>query len=383
MLKVAIVCGAGIVSGKEIMALELAKGLRDKGCDVEVVTSFWGNGELRRRLEEERLPAHIMRLGFISATLNLECLRMTAHQMLFWPTLLRSYQRFLKSVRPAKVIHTNWHHVLLLWPLLRPHRDIYWAHEVFADKPQYRRFFSTLTKRIDCFVAVSKAASQSLLKLEVPSNKVVVVYNGISDPVADWVSKSESVAPIIGIVGQIGAWKGHEDLLAAMQLLIKNYPATKLHIFGKGSPDYEALLHRMAVKLKIDDKVVWRGYVSDRDTIFRELAILVVPSRFEEPFGLTAIEAAFFSIPVIASRSGGLLEIVEDGITGLFFECGKIEQLARHLIGLISDTDLRQRMGKVARERAISTFSRDRFVRQFREILELKSPNVAATNSVE
>ena len=87
MVKVAIVCGGGIVSGKEIMALELAKGLRDTGCEVEVVTSFWGNREFLRRLQDENLRAHIMRLGFISATLNLECLRMTAHQMLFWPGL--------------------------------------------------------------------------------------------------------------------------------------------------------------------------------------------------------------------------------------------------------------------------------------------------------
>src|SRR5260370_12371055 len=111
---------------------------------------------------------------------------------------------------------------------------------------------------------------------------------------------------IIGIVGKIGAWKGHEDLLEAMQLLVKSYPATKLYIFGKGSPDYEALLHRMAVNLEIDGNVVWRGYVTDRNAVFRELAILVAPSRFEEPFGPTAVEAAFFSIPVIASRCGGV-----------------------------------------------------------------------------
>src|SRR5947207_9555590 len=151
MVKVAIVCGAGIVSGKEVMALELGEGLREAGFEIHFITSRWGNGEFRRRSHAAGFSTHIMRLGFISASLSLECLRMTAHQLLFWPTLLRSYKRFLKNVRPAKVIHTNWHHVLLLWPLLRSHRDIYWSHEVFADKPQYRRLFCALANRISCF----------------------------------------------------------------------------------------------------------------------------------------------------------------------------------------------------------------------------------------
>src|SRR5436305_4308644 len=138
MLKVAIICGAGIVSGKEIMALELAEGLRDKDCAVELITSFWGNGEFRRRSHAAGFPTHIMRLGFISATLNLECMRMTAHQMLFWPSLSLTYKRFLNQVRPTKIVHTNWQHALLLSPFLNRERDIYWVHEVVPDEPQYR-----------------------------------------------------------------------------------------------------------------------------------------------------------------------------------------------------------------------------------------------------
>jgi hypothetical protein len=82
---VAIVCGAGIVSGKEIMALELAEGLRGEGCEVEVVTSYWGQRRFGRRSRAAGFPTHIMRLGFISATLTFESSRMTAHQMISGP----------------------------------------------------------------------------------------------------------------------------------------------------------------------------------------------------------------------------------------------------------------------------------------------------------
>ena len=383
MTKVAIVCGAGIVSGKEVMALELAKGLREEGCTVEMITSFWGNGEFRRRSHAAGFPTHIMRLGFISATLNLECLRMTAHQMLFWPTLLMSYQRFLKSVRPAKVIHTNWHHVLLLWPLLRPHRDIYWAHEVFADKPQYRRFFSALSDRVSCFIAVSQAAAQSLIQLGVPSKKIAVVYNGITDPAGGQLSNCKNGATNIGIVGQIGAWKGHEDLLSAFQIILRTYPAAQLHVFGKAGSEYEAFLRSRAHDLGVDSNLVWCGFNENLSQIYDEVTILVVPSRCVESFGLTALEAAFFGVPVVASRLGGLSEVVDDGVTGYLFEPGDIGQLAQHLIHLLGNPKLRSNMGRKARERAISVFSRDRFVREFCEVLELKSSNVAATSSVE
>jgi glycosyltransferase involved in cell wall biosynthesis len=378
MLKVAIVCGAGIVSGKEIMVLELAEGLRDKDCAVEMVTSFWGNGEFRRRSHAAGFPTHIMRLGFISATLNLECLRMTAHQLLFWPTLLRSYKRFLKNVRPAKVIHTNWHHVLLLWPLLRPHRDIYWSHEVFADKPQYRRLFCALANRISRFVAVSKVAAESLLKLGIPSNKVVVIYNGIADLAAGQVGRSENGTPVIGIVGQIGSWKGHEDLLDAFQMLLRTQPSAQLHIFGRAGSEYEAFLRRRAHELG----VVWRGFLEDHSKIYVDLSILAVPSRSEDTLPTSAIEAGFFGVPVVASRRGGLPEIVQDRVTGLLFENGDVQQLAQHLRTFLSDAELRNNMGRKARERATSLFGRDRFVREFCEILELKSSNVAATSSI-
>jgi glycosyltransferase involved in cell wall biosynthesis len=370
MLKVAIVCGAGIVSGKEIMAMELAKGLRDKGCKVEMITSRWGNGDFRRRLEDEKLPAHIMRLGFISATLNFECMRMTAHQMLFWPKLLMDYGRFLRKSRPRKVIHTNWHHVLLLWPFLNSERDIYWSHEVFAEKPQYRWLISALGNRISCLVAVSKAGAHSLLKLGVPEQKAILIYNGISDPVAARSIKSEDAVLTVGIVGQIGAWKGHEDLLVAFKIVLEPQPSAELHIFGRPSSEYGRFLRGRAAQLGVQRNVIWRGFIDDPAKIYGDLSVLVVPSRSEDTLPTAAIEAGFFGIPVIASDKGGLPEIVEDQVTGLLFPSGDIQQLASALKKLLNDSILREDMGRNARSRVVRKFSRDRFIGDFFRLLE-------------
>ena len=370
MPKVAIVCGAGIVSGKEIMALELAKGLRDKGCEVEVVTSSWGNGEFRRRLQDENLPAHIMRLGFISATLNFDCMRMTAHQMLFWPTLLRSYRQVLCKIRPDKIIHTNWHHLLLLWPFLNLKRDLFWVHDIVL--PRYRRLFRSFERRLNAFVPVSHAVAKSIEKLGIPKTKIHVIYSGIEDPAqGPATSNGKPRLLAIGIVGQIGPWKGHEDLLAAFSRGVACDPTIELHVFGKGQPEYEKHLNKQAVTLGIENKIIWHGFVADRAKVYQSMDICVVPSRCDEALGMVAIEAAFFGIPVIASRRGGLQEVVEDDVTGLLFPSGEIDKLASALNRLVGDADLRQAMGTKARQRMIAKFSQDGFIGDFFRLLKI------------
>ena len=118
-MTIAIICGAGMVSGKEIMALELGEGIRGRGIPIVYVTSRWGDGEFSRRLNAQDFRSYRMQLGFISATLSLDCIRMTADQLVRWPKLIYDYRRFLAREQPCQVIHTNWHHLLMLWPLLR------------------------------------------------------------------------------------------------------------------------------------------------------------------------------------------------------------------------------------------------------------------------
>src|SRR5450755_3052266 len=116
---VLIVCGAGIVSGKEIVSLHLARGLRDAGWTSRFLTSEWGDGEFVRRLEHDGFRYQCLRLGFISASLCVEPMLMTLDQLRYWPSLAFGYVRAVKKCGPRAVIHTNWHHALLLLPFLR------------------------------------------------------------------------------------------------------------------------------------------------------------------------------------------------------------------------------------------------------------------------
>jgi glycosyltransferase involved in cell wall biosynthesis len=372
---VAIVCGAGIVSGKEIIALELAEGLRERGITINFLIAWWGDGEFKRRLQALQFNFQVLRLGFISATLRWEPLRMTLHQLWHLPGLLMSYRRFLRTVRPSYVIHCNWHHAFMLLPVLRRKRDIFWVHEIMCNRPLYRGIFRAISRRVRCFVAVSHATGSALQRLGIPQDRICVLYNGVRDTTDYGAQKSsEGANKSVGIIGQIGKWKGHEDLFDAFSSVQKAHPDSELHIYGRGSKEYEDQLRDRARQLGIEDSMIWHGFVADRRRIYRDLAVCVVPSHVEESFGLTALEASLASVPVVATRRGALPEIVEHGETGYLFEAGNTLQLAASINALLSDPPLAKAMGSNGRTRALQKFGRDRFINDFVNILNDSIP---------
>ena len=370
MKRIEIVCGAGTVSGKEIMVMELADGLREKGCHVEIVTSHWGKPEFAKRFQDLGYPVHLVWFGFIAATLEPVYVWMSAVQMFRWPQLWLGYQRFLRQAQPQKVIHTNWQHSLLLMSCLRSERDLFWLHEVIPNKAQYRRVFGWLAWRLGCFVCVSDAVANSLRDIGIAAEKIRVIHNGLTDPVPAGDSLPEGGAgQRIGIIGQIARWKGHEDLLDAFCAVANEFPAAELHIFGRSQDDFETELKRKVETLGMAGRIVWHGYVADRTQIYRQIDICAVPSRSHDPLPTTAIEAGYFGLPVIASRRGGLPEIIEDGVTGLLFDIGRAGELESRLRTIFKDEALRRKMGVAARQLVLKKFGRERFVSDFERVL--------------
>lgn len=376
MLDTLIICGAGIVSGKEIMSLELGEGLAQRGMSVHFITSFWNNGDFPNRLEQLQIPTHILPIGFISATLTKRCLEMTLEQVRRWPSLLWGYSNLVRRLRPQKVVHTNWQHLLLLLPFLRPERDLFWLHDVVPDLPQYRRVFGWLERRLGAFICVSQATACSLRKIGIDEGKIRVIYNGLTDPADSVDLRPPSPERLrFGIVGQVNACKGHADLLEACALLDRKHSAMELHIFGSGNAVYKAELVRMSSGLGIQAWVKWHDFVSDRRLIFSTFDVCVVPSRSQDPLPTTAIEAGFFGLPSVVTRRGGLPEIVEHEVNGLVVEAERPAELAAALARLIEDPSLRQRLGANARRRALEHFGRDRFLNEFMAVLNLEQPD--------
>jgi glycosyltransferase involved in cell wall biosynthesis len=363
-----IVCGAGTVSGKEIVSVLLAQGLRDAGWSPEFITSRWGDGEFVRRLKHDGFKYQLLRLGFISASLRISPLLMTLDQLRFWPALAYRYNRLINSTTPRAVIHTNWHHALLLLPFLKARRDIFWVHEVLPNVLHYSLVFRAIAKRVGRVVCVSHAVARSVLALGVPEARVSVIHNGLP-PVEFTPAPADRVTLRLGIVGQIGAWKGHEDVLDALALLAHDGDRVIFRIFGVGASDYIASLKQKSSDLNLDKNVEWCGFVSDLREIFAATDVCVVPSRSDDPLPTSALEAGAFGRPVIGSSRGGLPEIIEHGVTGFVIGAQRPDQLAQAIKSFVDRPDLIKTMGEAARKRIRSEFSLGRCVAQFGQII--------------
>ncbi|HEY2827082.1 MAG TPA: glycosyltransferase family 4 protein [Pirellulales bacterium] len=349
--------------------MELANGLRDAGYHVEMAVTSWTNGEFPRRLKGLNHPYTQMRLGYISGTPRFNEMRMTAHQLVYVPALWSTYGRFIHRTAPRKIIHTNWHHLLLLLPFLRRNRDLFWLHEVIPNKSRYRKLFSIFARRLSCFVAVSHAVRESLTALGISPDLITVIHNGLSEfPVSP--QSGDQLNVRIGIVGQVGPWKGHEDLLVAFARLVPECPNCELHIFGADSGGYVEYLRNLISAWKLLDRVSWHGFISDPSEIYSKIDICVVPSRFKEPFGLVAVEAAIAGVPCVATNQGGLPEIIQDGVTGLLVEPDNPLRLSEALKQLVKNPVLRSKLGAAAKLRAKDHFSRNQFVAEFAALLE-------------
>lgn len=377
-MKILFVCGAGFVYGKEIITLSLMQALRARGHDVRCIISTWAHDDFDRRLEAKAIPFISLPLGFISKTLSPSALRMTVDTLSKSPRLWLGYRRYLKEFKPDVVVHSTLHHIFHVWPLLNPLNTFFHIHDPFAPTAFYRRLFRFLSLRVRAFIGVSRYIEQSIVALGVPPEKVFSVLNGVTPPesveaggAVSWLaadaanSSNGKPAPVrVGIVGQIGEWKGHDDFVESLKgLKSANLPFSAV-IFGEGRQEYVAALKRKVESYQLTEQVRWAGFVKSPGEIFPNLDICVVPSRSQDPCPTVAIETAHFGVPVIATRRGGLPEIVQDGKTGYLIDAESPDQLAEKLKLLIQNTELRQQMSREAKSYGAAHLTCERMAEQ-------------------
>jgi len=370
-VKILFLCGAGRLFGKERVTLSLIKGLRDRGHKVMCLTSTWKDGKFEKQLQQLSIPYGAVPLGFISKSLSLSSCGMTLAQLFRLPELWLGYMKALRSFRPDVVIHSDIHHLALLWPVLGQGIHVFHVHDAFQPTNFYRRLFQLFAMRVSIFVGVSRFVAGSLADLGVPKSKIDHVLNGIAvehSPGQSALETANSPYPVmtettqIGIVGQIDVWKGHEDLIEALRILQAKHQPFFCRIFGAGSDEFSRKLKRSIEEYKLTDRVRWMGFMEERESIYDQIDVCVVPSRIPEAFGIVAAEAALFGIPTVTTRQGGLAEVVQDGETGFVIDANAPEQLAEKIRTLLSSPAKRMEMGRRATAHAMSCLNSERMI---------------------
>jgi len=124
----------------------------------------------------------------------------------------------------------------------------------------------------------------------------------------------------------------------------------------------------VARQLGISDKIKYLGNQQDIEEIITCADVLIQPSEHES-FGLVPLEAMACEVPVIATASGGIREVIKDGETGYLCEVGDTDTMAGHAIELLANPELARQMGQKSRERA-KLFSKDKIVVQYEQMYQ-------------
>jgi glycosyltransferase involved in cell wall biosynthesis len=240
--------------------------------------------------------------------------------------------------------------------------------------------------RAAALIGVSEFVAASIRDLGYDPSRVHAVLNGLD--VDEWLTGDVDTAavrdelgighdvPVVLSASRLFRYKGHHELVAALPAVLAEQPDTVLVIVGEDDPrayrdeeSYAAELRRLVGELGVTDHVRFTGFRRDVRRLMAACDVYAMAS-FEEPFGMVFTEAMSLGKPVVALANGGTVEVVEHGRSGLLSEPGDTAALAANLLTLLSDGDMRRRMGAHGRQRVVQTLNARRMAEEVAAIYE-------------
>lgn len=238
------------------------------------------------------------------------------------------------------------------------------------NQPLDKAFGLLVDSALDAAIAVSRFTKECALQYRaIPQDRVTVIYNGVLMPGAlrragSGGTETQGCETLtIGTAGRLVPIKCIDTLLLAACQIRRKHENVRFSIIGDG-PDRERLAS-VARGLGLGDAVEFAGWQDDMAAHLRQLDLFVLTSK-SEACPMVVLEAMALGLPVIATKVGGLPEIVVDGETGMLVPPEDPTTLARAILALIGDPATRRKLGKAGHERAAALFSADRMMHETR-----------------
>lgn len=222
-------------------------------------------------------------------------------------------------------------------------------------------------RQVDCFIAASEAIRQMLLHDGVPPERTVTVHEGIDiDHVraAPPVNLHEALflphhAPVVGNVAALAAHKGHRHLIDAARLVVQQLPDVRFVILGEG--ELREQLERHIKELRLEKHVFLAGFRADVLGCIKAFDLFAM-SSVTEGLGTSLLDAMACEKAIVATRAGGIPEVVNDGVTGLIVEPRDHRGMANAIVALLKDDATRRRMAAAGLARVLERFTVERMV---------------------
>jgi len=341
--------------GAQRYVFDLATGAKEARFDVHV--AYGTEGELIERLKDADISTHHItsmnnRIGFVNE--------------------IRSFKELLTLVRKLKpdVLHGNsskaGFFAALAGSFLCVPNTVFTAHGwAFNEKrPRWQRdifwlfhyttiLFSTHT------ICVSDAVRNDIRSMPFVQKKLVTIHNGISptpllskEDARNQLTPQSTATRWVGTIAELHPTKQLDVLIEAFAKL----PATDTQLIIIGEGTERARLESSILKLDIVDRVHLCGHVSQANTYLRAFDVFVLPSR-SEALGYVLLEAGIAGTAVVASRVGGIPEIITDSVTGTLVPSGDVSALATSIQNYIDHPEIRSKHAEALKKTVLTDFS--------------------------
>ncbi len=228
-----------------------------------------------------------------------------------------------------------------------------------------------LARSVNAFIYISKAVEQLYQNLGVPVGQGQVIYNPFDVEVLAQGNHRAELRSEFGVtdqdwlicnVGRIDWWKGQDDFLQALAEVTQLQSNVKALIVGEpaansSSEGYYQKLQNLVVDLKLSKYVIFTGFRSDIPDIMNASDIVVHSASEPEPFGRVVVEGMAAGKPVIATAAGGVLDIIEDQVTGLLVPPKNASAMAKAICQLLENQTQAKALGQSAQRQARDRFS--------------------------
>ncbi len=247
----------------------------------------------------------------------------------------------------------------------------------FPDKFRYAVAERIASHFVDEIVAVSHRLKDDLIKYEkIPPQKLTIIHNGTdfcpckNAETIRALRDEFNVEPkekIVGCIARMRKQKGYELFLKAAALVINNTRNTKFLIVGDGE-EYNRLLN-LSIQLGINSRVCFTGPRTDIERVLSIFDIFLLTSHYEG-MPVCLLEAMASSIPVVATAVGGVPEVIQDGVSGYLVNSRDPQQIAGRIVTLLSNDNLRIRMGENGLRIYRSRFTVERMIANYTTLYE-------------
>ncbi len=380
MKRILVIHQSADLYGSDRTLLQLLRAIRADEANIIVLLPF--RGPLYRELIEAGIEVHIIPLARITRS------TLTWRGLPGLPSILvKSFFAIRKVLagRKVDVVYSNTLAVLsgVCWAFLTRTYHVWHIHEVPLSRWQKLLMRHVFVRMGDLFICNSYATRRHWFGGDVEhvgGTGIEVVRNGVADPVVGRKRPGSALRKQLGgpeilvsCVGRISWRKGQDILLRAAEQLWEAGERNIHFLFvGSAPPGQGALQEALMERLRsspASSVLHFRDFQRNIWPVWDATDIAVVPSVEPESFGLVAVEAMAMKCPVIASRHGGLLEIVDEGSTGKLVAPGDADELAAAIRLLCGNSYRRRAMGKAGRARFLEHFSERTYLQSMKNLL--------------